>query len=63
MRLRRYLVALLLLSAIAFAPTLALARPVPLWTAGFDQAACLGSCCLITTPFFEMSCGEYRPSR
>ena len=61
MRIRRHVAALLLLSAVALVPTLGIARPIHVWTAGFEQAACIGSCCLVTGGFFELSCGEYVP--
>lgn len=61
MRIRRHIVSLLLLSTIALAPTVGMTRTVELWTAGFQQAACLGPCCVVTKGFFEFSCGEYVP--
>ncbi len=61
MRIRRHIAALILLCAVALVPMLAIARPVQVWTAGFQQATCIGSCCLVTNGFFEFSCGEYVP--
>lgn len=55
-RMRRGL-AVLALAALPLG--LGLARPLPLWYAGFDNAACVGPCCLIVAGFVEVSCGEY----
>jgi hypothetical protein len=52
--------ALLALTIVALVP-LGAARPIPTWTAGFQQATCVGPCCLIMDGFFELSCGEYTP--
>jgi hypothetical protein len=62
MHLRRWrrVVAPLVLVFVAITPLLA-TRPLPMWTAEFHNATCVGPCCVVDDSFIELSCGEYAP--
>jgi hypothetical protein len=56
----RALAAVVVLVLIALVPWGATC-PIPMWTAPFHQAVCLGACCVITNGFVAVSCGDYTP--
>jgi hypothetical protein len=57
----RTLLAVLALLFLCLLPLIAwaCATPLHIWTYSYENARCWHTCCLITRPWLEASCGEY----